>query len=778
MAEDLSEGHPSPERPVEAGAEPRPDLSPRAGAELEWWFVQGQLDCDGAAHEFMLSLFRQPARDAAPGAHPDGYADAHPDGHPDGYEDGHMLLVSALDPASGRHSFTSRISPAFRDNFLREAPRQLTRWGADPLIAHAFLAELTEAGAPAPIAVTDAGARIGSAPFRAQWDDLDLRQTGDTLDIAFRLPGCDRPCVLRARPRAEWWTEAMAGGGGGVGTMAYHNCPRLDLTGTLGGLPAEGTGWIDHQWGGFDWFRGRGKGNAPGAGPLGWDWFGINLDCGTDLILLAHRDMRDRTILSASAVVMRPGAPPRVLTDLRLTAARHWQSRRTMIDYPVAWQIEIPALAATLTFTPAADDQEIEVFGFVGAIWEGAGRVRGILDGRAVAGRARLELQGYGYVHRPSALTDSWAARVDRAIEDFLPRELDTDAVARLIGPARWCHDAPAQSAMLTAPAWDLMDRGGKHWRPVFGLLLLEALGIDAAPFETMLSTIPELAHSGSIIIDDIEDGSELRRNAPSLHLKFGLPTAINAANTLYFLPLLSLADHPRLCAKQRDAIYRLIMQMFVQAHFGQAQDLYWSGLAPDRAALLWQDGALGDKVLQTHALKTAAPVRATAEFACIIARTDTATRAACGRFAESLGVAFQIIDDVKNLSADQALGKIRGEDIAAGKMNYAVLRAVRLLEGPDRRRLQEILGAPDLRGAPAALDEAIALVERSGAPAACEAEAKALVDADWPAISRVLPASRHRMLLRMMLTRLIDRPIGGPIGAPICGGAAPADAR
>ncbi|HSM19644.1 MAG TPA: polyprenyl synthetase family protein, partial [Hyphomicrobiales bacterium] len=136
---------------------------------------------------------------------------------------------------------------------------------------------------------------------------------------------------------------------------------------------------------------------------------------------------------------------------------------------------------------------------------------------------------------------------------------------------------------MLARPIWDLLSRGGKHWRPIFGILLLQALGVEPAPYETMLAVIPELGHNAAVVIDDIEDASQTRRGEETIHLRYGLPTAINAANTLYFLPLLSISDHPHLTAGQRDAIYRLIIEMFVQAHFGQAQDLYWSKLEPDR---------------------------------------------------------------------------------------------------------------------------------------------------------------------------------------------------
>jgi geranylgeranyl pyrophosphate synthase len=196
---------------------------------------------------------------------------------------------------------------------------------------------------------------------------------------------------------------------------------------------------------------------------------------------------------------------------------------------------------------------------------------------------------------------------------------------------------------------------------------------------------------------------------------------------------------------------------MFVQAHFGQAQDLYWSKLDPARRAALWQDERLGELILQAHAFKTAAVGRTTAEFVCIIADADPETRAACARFCESWGVAFQIVDDVNNFTRAPEWGKVRGEDIVAGKFSYAIHKAVHRLAGADKRRLMEILAGEKLRRSEAGLREAVALIEGSGALEECRREATQLMDEAWPAFGRVLPPTRHKMMLRILLTKLID---------------------
>ncbi len=283
--------------------------------------------------------------------------------------DVHMALVSALDLDTGRNSVRSQVSPEFAADFLREAPGQLRKWGAENQIADAFIDELSDGGPPRPIVVENVPVSMTSEPFEVRWRDLRMRQCGDGLRLEFTLPGESEVCVLTALSDCEWLTEETAGGGNGVGTMAYQCCPRLSLSGKVGEAEVKGHAWIDHQWGGFDWFRGAE--DTPRL--LGWDWFGINLAGGSDLIVLVHRDMRSREALAASAIVMTKGQPPQTVRDVMTTATRHWLSPETMIEYPVEWTIDIPSLSAKLVFKPTADNQEIPVFGFINAIWEGAG---------------------------------------------------------------------------------------------------------------------------------------------------------------------------------------------------------------------------------------------------------------------------------------------------------------------------------------------------------------------------------------------------------------------
>lgn len=713
-----------------------PDLSPRREASLEWWFVHGHVtSATIGRREFMLSVFRQAPRPE----------DA----------DGHMLLLSVYDEATGRHTATSHVSPELVDHFVATAGDELEEAGVDPNLIAAYTAEIARDGVPSPIRLLPDPVAIAADPLRLSWGDLSLAHRDDDLTLGFRMPDTGKLCDLRLTPEAAWLREPAGDGPRPFGTMAYESCPRLRLTGVVDGAAVTGEAWIDHQWGDYGWLKTR----DDGGDILGWDWLGINLADGADLMIGVRRNMRTMEPVSRFAVLYAPGAPPRIVDDVDLSERRRWLSRRSMIAYPVEWDIAIPSLGVDLVFTPAIDDQEIPVFGVINGIWEGVGRVEGTVGGKPATGRARLELNGYGFALDSDAWQRRWVDRIDDTLRAFLPERLDDRQLAAYVGAPRWSFDCGAQTEMLATPVWDLIGRGGKHWRPVYGLILLDALGIDVAPYETLISVIPEFVHNGSVIVDDIEDGSETRRGEATIHRRYGLPTAINAGNQLYFLPLLALSEHPGLTPAQRDEIYRVIVTMFVQAHLGQAQDLHWSRPGHPRGDAFWRSEDLAGQILQAHAYKTAAAVRVISEIVCVIAGADPALRAACTRFGESWGVAFQVVDDVNNFTKAPRWGKVRGEDIAAGKASYVTHKAISRLDGKDRSRLIAILDDTDLRMSEAGLAEGIALVERSGALEAARADAKALVEADWPSFAAALPPTQSKIMLRVFVTNLLSLP-------------------
>ncbi len=711
---------------------PKTAFASIAGAPLEWWFLQGFVEGPRLGRrEVMASLFRYAGKDGA---------------------DGHMLLVASLDPATGTHRLTSRVSAPLVEQFLKNAGRTATDAGLDRRLVDAMIEEVAANGPLRPVERVAEAARLDGEPFRIDWAGFDLAERHGDIRLALDLPEGEGRLAARLTPAAPWLDETGLGGENGIGRFAYVSCPRLAVFGTCGGEEVTGEFWFDHQFGGLGWLQSEDERRVP----LGWVWFGINLDDGRSLLVMVHRDMEEDADRFAFAVLF-DDTGTQLARQVEITGADPWASPATAIAYPLGWRIAVPEFDAALDFSPLAPDQEIPVFGLMTAIWEGAGRVSGTLAGQPVTGRARLELHGFGYGLDYPAWRRRAVARIDARIAEFFPKVADGSLLERYLGPARWAYDLDTHSAMLHRPVWDLLERGGKHWRPVLGLLLLDALGVPVAPHEAMMSVVAELIHTASLIIDDIEDASTTRRGEPTVHERFGLPTAINAANTLYFLPMLTVTENAAIDTAQRDAIRGLLVDLMVRGHFGQAQDIYWSELAGPARRALWGDPELEGKILQGYAFKTGAGIRGMAEVAAIVAGLDAATRDRLGRFGETFGVAFQIVDDVNNFSAAPEWGKERGEDLFAAKATFVIARARAALAGADRQRFDALIDDPALFADAATRAEGIALVETSGVLRSCREYAQEMTEAAWDEIDGLLPPSRAKVMLRVLCRSLVE---------------------
>ncbi|MDR0878097.1 MAG: polyprenyl synthetase family protein [Treponema sp.] len=233
--------------------------------------------------------------------------------------------------------------------------------------------------------------------------------------------------------------------------------------------------------------------------------------------------------------------------------------------------------------------------------------------------------------------------------------------------------------AALTAPGWDLLSRGGKRWRPLLMTLVCESLGgADAA---LPLAPLVELPHTASLIHDDIEDNSDERRGKPAVHIIHGVDAAINGGSFLYFLPLRCINPWgdkivkeyhvpAEVLAERKNKIYALWGEYMQKLHLGQAMDIHWHRDFSSLPCL--------DEYYTMCGLKTGCLARFAASLGvCAAAAVNTIPEAELGErlgnAAENLGVGFQILDDVKNLTTGIP-GKKRGDDVAEGKKSLPVL--------------------------------------------------------------------------------------------------------
>jgi len=193
-----------------------------------------------------------------------------------------------------------------------------------------------------------------------------------------------------------------------------------------------------------------------------------------------------------------------------------------------------------------------------------------------------------------------------------------------------------------------------------------------------------------------------------------------------------------------------------VRAHLGQGQDIYLSKFLSREQLRLWMNDSIDAKIIQLYALKTGSVVEAAAEGACVIAKTDEATRRVCCDFGRSFGLAFQIVNDIVEFSPNRAGRGDGSSDIAAGKLSYVVVKALRLLPAMEAARLETIFCSPALRAEPGIIAEAIDLVQRSGALSLCRREAREMIEKQWKRFSAHVPPSEPKTMLRVLSAFLL----------------------
>lgn len=295
----------------------------------------------------------------------------------------------------------------------------------------------------------------------------------------------------------------------------------------------------------------------------------------------------------------------------------------------------------------------------------------------------------------PAASADSAAAPVATrpraglprpmpdALESYLQnaREVVFDALREAV-PADGRHTGRLYERIIDYPL-----REAKGLRPALAIATCQGLGGELDEVRgTALSL--ELFHNAFLVHDDVEDGSELRRHRTTLHRELGVPIAVNVGDGMLALALAPLLDNLDVIGVGRSlAVLELIIRMARESAEGQAMELEWIRSAT------W-DLTPRDYLRLVHK-KTAwysfiAPVLAGAR--CATGVSD-ATLGRLGRFALCLGVAFQIQDDLLNVTgAEATIGKESCGDLWEGKRTLLLLHALAHASLGDRARALELL--------------------------------------------------------------------------------------
>ncbi|WP_288379153.1 polyprenyl synthetase family protein [uncultured Massilia sp.] len=237
-------------------------------------------------------------------------------------------------------------------------------------------------------------------------------------------------------------------------------------------------------------------------------------------------------------------------------------------------------------------------------------------------------------------------ADVERALESNLPA---ADAVPHKL------HEAMRYTAL----------GGGKRVRPLLAYASAALFGGDAQAVARVASAV-EMIHVYSLVHDDMPcmDDDDLRRGKPTVHVAYDEATALLVGDALQAQAFQALADIDTLPAARQVTMLRLLAEAAGSAGMcgGQAIDLDSVGLALTR-----------DELERMHQLKTGAMLRVSVILGALCGKDLSPTELeALGAYSKAIGLAFQVVDDVLDATADSAtLGKTAGKDAADNKPTY-----------------------------------------------------------------------------------------------------------
>lgn len=331
---------------------------------------------------------------------------------------------------------------------------------------------------------------------------------------------------------------------------------------------------------------------------------------------------------------------------------------------------------------------------------------------------------------------------INQKIEEFLPKEFNIAWLEENLGEIRYGYNKESFSKM-SEPIWDLLSRGGKRWRPIFMLLCCDALGGGSK----IIDFIPliELIHNGTLIIDDIEDNSNERRGKLSTHKLFGIDVAINTGNMMYYLPYL-LIKRADLDNKTKLKIHEVIAEEMIKLHLGQGLDIYWHNNG---------SGITEDLYLQMCAFKTGTLARLAVKIGAYLGNGTKKQIKALERFAESIGVAFQIQDDILNITNEE-WGKEYGDDVSEGKRTLMVIRVLEIGSKKDKQRLLDISNIKTRNKR--LIKEAIDIIKKYKAIDYAKNKTKEIITNSWNELDPLIEDSESKNKLRLFADFVINR--------------------
>lgn len=287
---------------------------------------------------------------------------------------------------------------------------------------------------------------------------------------------------------------------------------------------------------------------------------------------------------------------------------------------------------------------------------------------------------------------DQWSALRLQQVEQALSRWVTAET------PQGCSHGAPA--ALVEAMRYAVLD-GGKRLRPLLVLAAHQAVtgGSDAGEAAALRAACAvELIHAYSLVHDDMPcmDNDVLRRGKPTVHVQFGEASALLAGDALQALAfeLLTPAD-----GSVPESIQARLCGLLARAAGS-------SGMAGGQAIDLASVGKplTEEQLREMHELKTGALLQGSVLMGATCGSADAPAKAALRTYGDAIGLAFQVVDDILDVTADSAtLGKTAGKDADSGKPTFVSLMGLDQSRAYAHRLLEQARAALDESGLPTA---------------------------------------------------------------------------
>lgn len=543
--------------------------------------------------------------------------------------------------------------------------------------------------------------------------------------------------------------------------MFYYFIPKCKVTGNIQ-LKKEklsienATGWYDHEFGCHP-----DKKKDDMKKDVSWNWIAMQLSNGCELTAYDLIDLKTGEDCGSFIILIDEKGKRHHSNKFKLTTTGElFTSTRTFNEYPTVWQLEAPEFGIKITATSAFPNQEFATVISKPAFWEGRMNISGTMKGKKVTGPGYIERHGFVNSSNMNEFLKAVSKATLNSVKKIIPLEFSQEKFEDLVSKKGNKHltkglDKETYAKKFLQPIREITDRSGKSWRSYATIACCDAVGGNSQVAIDWLA-LPELMHVGSLMVDDVQDKSLVRRGGPAAHTVHGDAIAINSGTAAYFLGQICIYNVDK-SFEEKVQIYNWYFEAMRASHSGQAMDIYGldymmpQALKDDKYAKLLQE-----RVIATHRLKSAAPASYLARIGVLLGEGTKEQTEAMGNYFEALGISFQIIDDTLNLKGFKDHLKTKAEDITAGKITYPIAKAMAVLNKAERKRLWEIVSAKtdDIT----LLSEAITLLDKYQIIETCEKEAKQILERAWKKVDPLLRDSMVKLNLRAFSWFVLER--------------------